>query len=237
MLCRISTGGGLGLRKLFTDDTEMNFHNAIPLIINGIEISLRADLADRAITLNLTPIPKAKRKSKNALICRFEELLPRILGALYDAVSAALKNQGTISNEDAPRMASCTDWIIAAETELPWEQGGFMEAYRDNIDETVNVTLDSDPVAEAVLQFIEGKPDSPWAGTATELLGELEKQSCVTNQIKSSSEWPKVHNKLTQHLKRIVTFLRSKDIELAFERNAKGRIITITKMKSEVTTE
>ncbi len=58
MLCRISTGGGLSTRKVFTDDTEVNFNKTIPIIINGIEIVVRPDLADRAISLNLTPISK-----------------------------------------------------------------------------------------------------------------------------------------------------------------------------------
>jgi hypothetical protein len=53
-LCRLASGGGLAVRQLYTDQDEVLFDAARPIILNGIEdIITRPDLADRAIFLTL----------------------------------------------------------------------------------------------------------------------------------------------------------------------------------------
>ena len=49
-LCRLATGGGFAVRQLYTDQDEVLFDAARPVILNGIEdIVTRPDLADRAV--------------------------------------------------------------------------------------------------------------------------------------------------------------------------------------------
>src|SRR5262249_30479010 len=56
-LCRLTSGGAFSARRLFTDQDEMLFAAARPIILNGIEeVITRPDLADRAILLMLAPI-------------------------------------------------------------------------------------------------------------------------------------------------------------------------------------
>jgi hypothetical protein len=58
-LCRLATGGGFAVRQLYTDQDEVLFDAARPVILNGIEdIVTRPDLADRAVFLPLEPIPE-----------------------------------------------------------------------------------------------------------------------------------------------------------------------------------
>jgi hypothetical protein len=53
-LCRLTSGGAFSTRRLFTDQDEILFAAARPVILNGIEdIITRPDLADRAILLML----------------------------------------------------------------------------------------------------------------------------------------------------------------------------------------
>jgi hypothetical protein len=53
-LCRLATGGGFAVRQLYTDQDEVLFDAARPVILNGIEeIVARPDLADRALFLTL----------------------------------------------------------------------------------------------------------------------------------------------------------------------------------------
>jgi hypothetical protein len=55
-LCRLATGGGFAVRQLYTDQEEVLFDAARPVILNGIEdIVARPDLADRAVFLTLEP--------------------------------------------------------------------------------------------------------------------------------------------------------------------------------------
>jgi hypothetical protein len=49
-LCRLASGGSFAVRKLYTNDEEILFQAARPMILNGIEeVISRPDLADRAV--------------------------------------------------------------------------------------------------------------------------------------------------------------------------------------------
>lgn len=88
-LCRLATGSGFSTRMLHTDRDEMIFEAARPIIINGISsLTDRADLADRSVTIHLRMMPE--RRSEDELLTAFERARPRILGALFGAVSRAL---------------------------------------------------------------------------------------------------------------------------------------------------
>ena len=81
-LCRLATGGGFAVRQLYTDQDEVLFDAARPVILNGIEeIVTRPDLADRAVFLTLEPIPEERRRPEQELRTAFEAERPRILGA------------------------------------------------------------------------------------------------------------------------------------------------------------
>ena len=53
-LCRLASGGSFAVRQLYTDDEEVLFHAARPILVNGIEdVISRPDLAERALFLTL----------------------------------------------------------------------------------------------------------------------------------------------------------------------------------------
>jgi len=86
-LCSLATGGGFAPRQVYTDQDEVIFDACRPVIFNGIEdIVTRPDLADRAIFLNLEPIPDDNRRPEADLWRSFNSERPRILGALLDGV-------------------------------------------------------------------------------------------------------------------------------------------------------
>jgi hypothetical protein len=66
-LCRLATGGGFAVRQLYSDQDEVLFDAARPVILNGIEdIVTRPDLADRSVFLTLEPIPRnAAARNRN----------------------------------------------------------------------------------------------------------------------------------------------------------------------------
>src|SRR6476469_2631796 len=87
-LCRLASGGSFAVRQLYTDDDEVLFRAARPLLVNGIEdIIGRSDLADRAIFLTLGPIGEEQSRSETELWREFEVARPAILGALLDATA------------------------------------------------------------------------------------------------------------------------------------------------------
>ena len=124
-LCRLATGGGFAVRQLYTDQDEVLFDAARPVILNGIEdIVTRPDLADRAIFLTLEPIPEERRRPEQELRAEFEAERPRILGALLDAIVKGLKELPVTRLEKLPRMADFALWATACETAL-WPAGTF----------------------------------------------------------------------------------------------------------------
>src|SRR5437763_1487406 len=131
-LCRLASGGSFAVRQLYTDDEEVLFEAARPILLNGIaEVISRPDLGDRAIFLTLAPIGEAQRRPENELWREFEIARPRILGALLDAVVHGLRALGRVYLDRLPRMADFALWAAACETAL-WPAGTFARAYAAN---------------------------------------------------------------------------------------------------------
>lgn len=75
-LCRLATGGGFSIRRLYTDSEEQLFEAMRPVILNGIDhLPERADLADRAVVLTLASISETDRKDEDDLYAEFEAAL------------------------------------------------------------------------------------------------------------------------------------------------------------------
>src|SRR3989454_10301520 len=118
-LCRLASGGSFAVRQLYTDDEEVLFEAARPILLNGIEeVISRPDLGDRAIFLTLAPVGEAQRRPESELWCAFEIARPRILGALLDAAVHGLSALGRVHLNRLPRMADFALWATACETGL-----------------------------------------------------------------------------------------------------------------------
>jgi len=230
-LCRIATGSGHGKRKLYTDNTEVIFDGSRPIILNGItDIVTRSDLADRAITVTLEPIPPENRRLEKDLWEAFDKVKPRILGVLLDAMVVGLKRFPNVHPEKLPRMADFAFWSIACETAF-WKEGTFNAASKLNYSRTLQMVLDNDDVSVAVQNLMEGQRErtlDSWEGTATDLLRNLE--IVMPDNITRSVTWPKGPPQLTKRLNRLKPTFR--EIGITIETgNRKGhqakRVISI----------
>ncbi len=225
-LCRLATGGGFAVRQLYTDQDEVLFDAARPVILNGIEdIVTRPDLADRAVFLTLEPIPEERRRPEAELWAAFEAERPRILGVLLDAVVEGLKRLPETHLPKLPRMADFALWATACETAL-WPAGTFWSAYCENRDEAVEGVIDADPIAAGVRAVMATRTE--WTGTASDLLGALAEMA--GERVAKSKTWPDSPRALAGRLRRAATFLRKIGIEIGFDREgrARTRIIRIT---------
>ena len=222
-LCRLATGGGFAVRQLYTDQDEVLFDAARPVILNGIEeIVTRPDLADRAVFLTLQPIPEEHRRPEQELWAAFDAERPRVLGVLLDAVVVGLKRLPETRLEKLPRMADFALWATACETAL-WPAGTFWSAYCGNRDEAVEGVIDADPIATAVRAVMATR--TVWTGTASDLLGAL--AEVVGERVAKSKTWPDGPRALAGRLRRAATFLRKIGIEIGFGREGRARTRTI----------
>lgn len=207
-LCKLSTGGGLATRKLYSDDEEAVFNIMRPSILNGIDdIARRQDLLDRSIVINLPSISEDKRTDEKTFWKLFREKKPYILGALCDVVSNALKRLPNIKLNSKPRMADFALWITAAENALNWKQGEFIAIYTNNRSQAVDQGLESDPFASAVMQLLD--EEKTFIGNASQLLGEAGRYT--DERTRKTKAWP-TSRSVRNRLKRINPALRSKGI-------------------------
>jgi hypothetical protein len=212
-------GGGFSARELYTDSEEVLFDATRPQLFNGItEVATRPDLLDRALIVTLPPIPEERRRPEAELWKEFEEVRPRILTALFDAVSGALGMVPEVRLEGMPRMADFAVWATAAEEALGWEPGAFMAAYSGNRAEATESALEADPVAIAVREFMEDQGE--WTGTAGELWEAL--NGLVGEAIRHTKAWPGAPNALSARLKRLAPALRGIGIEYEDARMSGG---------------
>ena len=185
-LCRLATGGGFAVRQLYTDQDEVLFDAARPVILNGIEdIVTRPDLADRAIFLTLEAIPEERRRPEKELWAEFNAARPQLLGTMLDAVSHGLKMLPDTQLDSLPRMADFALWATACETAV-WPPGTFGAAYVGNRDEAVDSIIEADPVGCAIRSLIGTRTE--WTGTASDLLGALDEE--VGEKVRKSKAWP-----------------------------------------------
>jgi hypothetical protein len=229
--CRLATGGGFGTRTLFTDDTEILFNARRPLILNGIsDIATRHDLADRALIVHLPPVLERKRMSEKQLEASWKKAKPAILKTLLDAVASALRNLNDVVLPGLPRMADYATWVTAAEEGLRWTNGTFMKAYEANRMNLIDIALEADLVATAIISLMMRTTE--WSGTPSELYETL--KQLVPDYDRKSTTWPRAANILSGRLVRAQTFLRSKGIEI--DRGKSGnRIVTIRKTLEKAT--
>jgi hypothetical protein len=224
-LCALATGGGFSTRELYTDADEKLFDAMRPVMLNGIEdIATRPDLLDRAITLTLSEIPEDCRRDEDDLWQQFYRARPRILGALLDAVGAALKNRPGVRLTSKPRMADFACWVVAAEPALPWPAGAFLNAYAGNRGQANALALESS-IVTAPLMSLLGRTN-PYEGTALELLNELEK--IADEKTRKRKDWPDKPRKLSGELRRLSPNLRRVGVTVKFGKHTrKGTPIKI----------
>ena len=224
-LCRLTSGGAFSTRRLFTDQDEILFAAARPIILNGIEeVITRPDLADRAILLLLAPIAERQRRPEHALWREFELARPYILGALLDAAARGLQMLPQVRLQRLPRMADFALWATACESAFR-PTGTFEAAYSNNRRDAIENMVDADPVAAHVRELMAER--AQWRGRASDLL------QAGTNR----SGWPQSARALAGRLRRAQAFLRTLGIEIVFGREGRlgTRTITITAISDFIT--
>ena len=225
-LCRISTGGGLTLRKLYTDGDSYTFSVCRPVILTSIgNVISRGDLADRSVTIRLPRIIPCDRLDESELEQRLARLAPLILGRLCDVTACALKHSGSVRVRDLPRLARWARWVSAAEPALGWPTGTFVRLHRERHREQSGDLLAGDLLAPYLFQV--GRRG--WRGTARDLLHCID--ALATDAERRSRGWPATPRALTSTVTRLAPLLaEAGDIavhDAGLDRHLKVRIFEL----------
>ena len=227
--CNLSTGGAMTTRELFTNKNEVVFNFKRPVILNGIDdVSSRGDLLSRSILLTLPPIIDNNRKLERQFWKEFEQDKPKILSALYGAVSKSLRDLENVKLIHSPRMADFAQWVSAGCEPIGFTQKEFENAYTENQNFASKDSLHSAILYKPLLKLLETNPT--WSGTPTELLEALTDEA---GDLAIQKRFPNAPNRMTSILARMSPALRKDGITIESARTGKGRKITITSKLSK----
>lgn len=234
VLCGIATGTAHTTRTLFTNSGEEIFSVERPIMLNGIDaIATRGDLASRAVILRLPVIPPNKRQEKAALTNALEIHTPAILGGLYNAVAAVLKELPDVKLEEAPRMKTYAMVGTALEKHMGWKKGSFMDAYRSNIQNMALSEAENNPLIGAIVHLLG--TDGEFSGTPSQLFKVLNEYATSNDYVKRSCDWPRDAASLSRALNRIAPIMREAGIEYGkLKRTSKSRGIYLCYAKDAV---
>lgn len=207
-LCVLATGGGFAKRKLYSDAEESVITVKRPIILNGISAAVTAqDLVDRAITIE-TPVI-TERQEVTGLWREYEENRAHLLGGLLDIAAKALAvlPDMRITADDRPRLVEFALLGMAVAQAAGHAPEDFMREFGASRQESLARTIDASPVAAAVVDMIEARPQGVTA-PAKEILLTLEQYRPT-----GCDSWPRSPKGLGDALRRAAPALRQLGID------------------------
>jgi hypothetical protein len=226
-LCRLATGGGMGGRKLYTNDGDASFNASRPVIMTGINnLATRGDLADRALPFHLAEI--VSRKTDAEIQAGFAYAHPRVFAGLLDIMVVGLRGLEEVQRARRPleRMADFTQWGYAVAPAIGWAEDDFRLAYRATRREAIQTVIESDPVAAGVLALVHGaeQKGKPWCGFQTSLWKRLAE---AAGDAARAPGFPRSPEALGWALKRVIPVLGDRGIRIERSRKRAGMWVTI----------
>jgi hypothetical protein len=235
-MSKMSTGGGYSTRSLYTNDEESLWTFTRAIILNGInEIPKKSDLLERSICIQLKAIPEDERKTEKEIWNQFDTDLPFIMGALFDCVACAIRRYKDVNLRNLPRMADFITWVTAAEPALGIPDGTFVEIFNAGQIESIELNIEGNPFASAILEFLERQWAERWEGRAGELMDELEK--FVSDKTIRSNRWPNTPRGAADALKNITPMMRKIGIHIKSTGNTRTRTWLIEKVEKRSDSE
>ncbi len=211
VLCRLATGGGLLVRRLYTDADPVVLSVMRPILITAISHpTVRGDFLDRTLCVTLPPIPENRRRSETEMWAEFEPVRAQVLGGLLDVLQTVLQNLPSVHLSALPRLADFARIAVAAAPALGVDVHVVLGAIGGSREEAMAVTLEGSLITELVGTFAHEL--SPWEGTAGELLEQLRCRASETDL--RAREFPSSPKALANALRRIAPALRATGIQI-----------------------
>jgi hypothetical protein len=213
-----------------SDDLCRASHDRISLVTTINDQMPNQDLVDRTIVFDLETIADTSREPETKILAELKEDLPLIMWWLFRALSAAQQNYQDVELDSYPRLADFVQAVVAACPGLGMDVGEFLEILDRNRIDSVERSLNQNPVSAAILNYMDSIEEDSLSGTATALLELLNNN--VDDDIKQHSNWPSKPNKLSAMLNRAAPFLMTRGLDIQWAKSGQ-RSITLIKLQDE----
>lgn len=213
-LCRAVTGQLYTKRELYTDIDEVLLAFKRKIILNGIAPNLEnGDLLERTIIYQVEPITEDQRITLKEYEKEFNTILPFILGQCFITLQKALTLYPELekSLKKLPRMSDFSVWGEAISQALGNESNEFLEIYRNTLTANYLDAAESHAIVEYIVSLINDNTKLPYRKKLSEFYIDL--KNFATNKgydVNSQfTLFPRHHNKIRQHIKRVNPFIRN----------------------------
>jgi hypothetical protein len=167
------------------------------IIITGIDLgAVNGDLSDRLLPVHLDLIPADKRLEEGQMWPRWQEVHPRILGALLDLVADVAGVLPSVHLETKPRMADFAR-VLAAVDQVLGTNGLARYIHKQGALASESLTGDL-----FIMAMLENLATTTFQGTSAELL------ALVPAPERPPKGWPADARHLTQRLRRQAPVMR-----------------------------
>ncbi len=225
-LCRASTGEGFTKRGLYTNDEDFIYAYRRCASLNGLNlVVLKPDLLDRTILVHVEGIGKTERREEKEFWTQFESVRARLLGAVFDALSVAMKVKTAQKHKDLPRMADFAAWGAAAAEAIGIGSQTFLDHYARDEGARIEELICEDPLALAIVELVRAR--GSWSGLASELLKEVKRWGHMENADQHDARWPKTPNRLSARLNELQASLGKAGVEYRGRRTNQGKWIDL----------
>ena len=212
ILCRAITGEGQSKRALYTNSDEIIYSYRRKIILNGISPALEhTDLRDRCIIYETEPLAQHERITEEEYRKRFDDLVPHVLGQIFQTLSKALNYYDTVKEElkNLPRMADFTIFGECISRALGVDPFVFTTNYQEYIDFNAVDVLESYPIIQLIEEMMQNTNE--YENNVSSFYREI-KGRADSNDIDIQSKYinfPKAPNKVRSHIARLTPNLRS----------------------------
>lgn len=230
MLCIASTGGTITTRQLYTDADQQAIRLHVPLVLNGIHSFVDTpDLSQRCLPIHLIAMDKAKRKSEDELTRELEADLPAIMRGLFDLIAAIFSHLPNVEITHPERMIDFVAWLGAMEMADGIPAGIYQRLYSETLQQGQLDTLMDNPLAAAIIEFMDEFKGEVWSDTPSELLMEL--TSRISRGTQFSRDWPQNPISLSKRIAGLQAGLLSQGVKIELTRG-KHRTVTLSKVEA-----
>ena len=244
-LCKAITGDGNAKRKLYTDSDEIIYEYKRKIILNGISPNFEfPDLVDRNVTYVTDKVSEDERITEEEFNKKFNNLLPSVLGQIFQTLSDAMKIHNSVKIEIhlLPRLADFAMWGECISRTLGYEPLSFINHYKDKIKLHSFETNESYPIISIVEEMLKDKDH--YEDTVQGFFNTvktLAESECIDINSKHI-RFPKSSNKIRSHITQLKSNFRTIGLEIEIRqytkrdrRHPKNRqIIYINKTKNSI---
>lgn len=209
-MCVLATGGGYAKRKLYSDGEESVINVTRPIVLNGISACVTAhDLIDRSICIE--PQRIATRREDGEIHREFEAAYPALVAGLFDLMAQTLRElpQTQLPKSENIRMAGFARLGVAMQRAMGEPEGEFLRQFHASRQESVSRTIDSSPVASALLDWFESRQSAAAEMSGKALFAQVERFKPM-----GAEAWPKSPKGFCDSLRRAAPSLRYVGIEV-----------------------